>query len=143
MIEVRRTRIYDSWIKELRDQAARARINIRVRRLLLGNPGDVRPVGEGISELRINYGSGYRVYYRQRGDVLIQRAVPLETIKQIENHIGLELRDFLADQIEIVVHAEQRVWITERAQGTDNIRLCDPVGTFEFLGEILVEFGGT
>jgi putative addiction module killer protein len=71
MIQVRRTSVYDKWIKELRDVEARSRINIRVRRLAIGNPGDVRPVGEGISELRINYGPGYRVYYLQRGDVFI------------------------------------------------------------------------
>ena len=71
MLEVRRTSIYDRWIKELRDPGARSRVNIRVRRLLLGNPGDVRPIGEGVSELRINYGPGYRVYYLQRAEVLV------------------------------------------------------------------------
>ena len=71
MVQIRRTNVYDKWIKELRDPNARSRINIRVRRLSLGNPGDVRPVGEGVSELRINYGPGYRVYYLQRGDVFV------------------------------------------------------------------------
>jgi len=55
----------------LRDRQARARINVRIRRLSLGNPGDVKPVGEGISELRIDYGPGYRVYYVQRGQTLV------------------------------------------------------------------------
>jgi putative addiction module killer protein len=55
----------------LRDREARARINIRIRRLSLGNPGDVRPVGGGVSELRIDYGPGYRVYFAQRGPMLI------------------------------------------------------------------------
>lgn len=71
MIEVRRTNVYDKWIKELRDLDARSRVNVRVRRLSLGNPGDVRPVGEGVSEMRINYGPGYRVYYVQRGDMFV------------------------------------------------------------------------
>ena len=71
MVQIRRTNVYDKWIKELRDPNARSRINIRVRRLSLGNPGDVRPVGEGVSELRINYGPGYRVYYVQRGEVFV------------------------------------------------------------------------
>lgn len=62
-MEVRRTDAYDRWFQRLRDRQARARINIRVRRLSLGNPGDVRPVGGGVSELRIDYGPGYRVYF--------------------------------------------------------------------------------
>jgi putative addiction module killer protein len=55
----------------LRDRQARARIDARIRRLSLGNPGDVRPVGEGISELRIDYGPGYRVYFVQRGKTVV------------------------------------------------------------------------
>ena len=66
MIEIRQTEQYSKWFKSLRDYNARMRINIRIRRLSLGNPGDVKPVGEGISELRIDYGPGYRVYYLQR-----------------------------------------------------------------------------
>ena len=66
MIEIRQTEQYAKWFKSLRDHNARMRINIRIRRLSLGNPGDVKPVGEGISELRIDYGPGYRVYYLQR-----------------------------------------------------------------------------
>ena len=50
---------------------ARARIDVRIRRLSLGNPGDVKPAGEGVSELRIDYGPGYRVYFGQRGQTLI------------------------------------------------------------------------
>lgn len=71
MIEVRQTEAYASWFENLRDREARARINIRIRRLSLGNPGDVRPVGGGVSELRIDYGPGYRVYFAQRGPMLI------------------------------------------------------------------------
>lgn len=65
MIEIRQTDVFHKWIKGLRDFTARARINLRIRRLSLGNPGDVRPVGEGVSELRIDYGPGYRVYFVQ------------------------------------------------------------------------------
>jgi putative addiction module killer protein len=67
VIEVRQTEQYARWFASLRDRAARARIDVRIRRLSLGNPGDVRAVGEGVSELRIDYGPGYRVYFVQRG----------------------------------------------------------------------------
>lgn len=67
MIEVRKTRVFEKWLERLRDMAAIARIEVRIRRLSLGNFGDVRPVGEGVSELRIDYGPGYRVYFQQRG----------------------------------------------------------------------------
>jgi putative addiction module killer protein len=71
VMEIRQTENYAEWFAALRDPQARARINIRVRRLSLGNPGDVKPVGEGVSEMRIDYGPGYRIYFVQRGDVLI------------------------------------------------------------------------
>lgn len=71
VIEVRQTDLYAAWFAGLRDRQAKARINARIRRLSLGNPGDVRPVGEGVSELRIDYGPGYRVYYVQRGQYLV------------------------------------------------------------------------
>lgn len=71
VLEIRQTEEYAAWFKRLRDQQAQARINTRVRRLSLGNPGDVKPVGEGVSELRIDYGPGYRVYFIQRGNTLI------------------------------------------------------------------------
>lgn len=70
MIEIRETEVF-SRLRRLRDSQARARIAARVRRLAFGNPGDVKPVGEGVSDLRIHYGSGYRVYYIQRGTLLI------------------------------------------------------------------------
>ncbi|MCY4107709.1 MAG: type II toxin-antitoxin system RelE/ParE family toxin [Chloroflexi bacterium] len=70
MIEIRQTDVYVRWFRRLRDRRARARINVRIRRLSLGNPGDVRPVGEGVSELRIDYGPGYRVYFVWRGPSL-------------------------------------------------------------------------
>jgi putative addiction module killer protein len=71
MIELRETDVYARWFARLRDYEARARILSRIRRLLLGNPGDVKPVGEGISEMRIDYGPGYRVYFTRRGYSLI------------------------------------------------------------------------
>jgi len=71
MIEISQTGVYSRWFEGLRDRRARARIDIRIRRLSLGNPGDVRPVGQGVSELRIDYGPGYRVYFVQRGPSLI------------------------------------------------------------------------
>src|SRR6476661_4505235 len=67
VIEVRETQEFAQWLGRLRDDEARARILSRVRRLSLGNPGDVRPVGEGVSEMRIDYGPGYRLYYVSRG----------------------------------------------------------------------------
>ena len=71
MIGISQTEVYARWFDGLRDRRARARIDIRIRRLLLGNPGDVRPVGQGVSELRIDYGPGYRVYFVQRAASLI------------------------------------------------------------------------
>lgn len=71
MIEVRQTEVFVQWMASLRDSRARMRINVRIRRLSLGNAGDVKPVGEGISEMRIDYGPGYRVYFMQQGSTLI------------------------------------------------------------------------
>lgn len=71
MIEVRQIDAYARWFKKLRDREARTRILIRIRRLSLGNPGDVRPVGAGVSELRIDYGPGYRIYFTARGEKLV------------------------------------------------------------------------
>jgi putative addiction module killer protein len=71
MIEVRQTDLFVNWLRKLRDEQARARIQFRIRRLSLGDFGDVRPVGEGVSELRIDYGPGYRVYFKQIGRLLV------------------------------------------------------------------------
>jgi putative addiction module killer protein len=71
MIEIRKTEIFAKWIDGLRDIRARARILVRIERLGSENPGDVKPVGEGVSELRINYGPGYRVYYKKQGERLV------------------------------------------------------------------------
>ena len=67
MVEILKTELFAKWIDGLEDIRARARILVRIERLAAGNPGDVKPVGEGVSELRIDYGPGYRVYYTQRG----------------------------------------------------------------------------
>jgi putative addiction module killer protein len=66
MVEVRQTDKYAEWFDALHDKQTRARINARIPRLSLGNPGDVKPVGEGVSELRIDYGPGYRVFHSAR-----------------------------------------------------------------------------
>lgn len=71
VIEIRQTDEYEAWFVRLRDVHAKARILARVRRLSLGNLGDVKAVGEGVSELRITYGPGYRIYIKQRGDTLV------------------------------------------------------------------------
>jgi putative addiction module killer protein len=71
LVEIRQTEGFAAWFEALRDRQVRARIQVRIDRLSLGNPGDVRPVGGGVSELRIDYGPGYRVYFAQRGQTLI------------------------------------------------------------------------
>ncbi len=71
MMEVRQTKAFSGWMSRLRDHRARAKILVRIERLALGNPGDVKPVGEGISELRVDYGPGYRVYFLKRGKAYI------------------------------------------------------------------------
>jgi putative addiction module killer protein len=71
VIEIRQTIEYARWFDALRDRTAKARIDIRLRRLSLGNPGDAKPIGEGISELRIDHGPGYRIYYLQQGSMLV------------------------------------------------------------------------
>jgi putative addiction module killer protein len=71
MVEIRKTEFFAQWLDGLRDLQARARVQVRIERLAQGNPGDVQPVGEGVSELRINYGPGYRVYFKQRGHQVV------------------------------------------------------------------------
>ena len=71
MLEVRQTATYVEWFSGLRDRIAKTRIDIRIRRLSLGNAGDVKPVGEGVSELSVDYGPGYRVYFIQKGNVYV------------------------------------------------------------------------
>lgn len=71
MIEIRKTEIFDKWFEKLKDRRAKARIQARIDRMEMGNFGDVGPVGEGVSELRIFYGPGYRVYFIQPTSVAV------------------------------------------------------------------------
>jgi putative addiction module killer protein len=71
MVEIRKTDIFVKWLDGLRDIQARSRVLVRIERLATGNPGDVKPVGEGVSELRIDYGPGYRVYFVKQGQTVI------------------------------------------------------------------------
>jgi putative addiction module killer protein len=71
MIEIRKTEVFAKWLDGLHDIRARARILVRIERLAAGNPGDVKSVGEGVSELRIDYGPGYRVYYKKQGQKVV------------------------------------------------------------------------
>ncbi len=71
MIEVRQTDQFRNWLDSLKDRAGKARILMRIDRLAQGNPGVVAPVGQGVSELKVNFGPGYRVYYVQKGETLI------------------------------------------------------------------------
>ena len=97
MFEVLRSETFDRWLSGLRDRAGRARVLNRIDRLAAGNPGDVRPVGEGVSELRIHFGPAYRVYYATKGQVVIlllaggdksSQAVDIETAKAIAREWG-------------------------------------------------------
>lgn len=71
MIEIHKSATFDKWLLGLRDRAARARVEARIARMALGNPGDVKPLRNGIHEMRIDYGPGYRVYFMQRGQTII------------------------------------------------------------------------
>ena len=71
VVEIRKTDIFARWLDGLLDIQARAHIQARIERLAMGNPGDVKPVGQGVSELRINQGPGYRVYFKQRGREMV------------------------------------------------------------------------
>lgn len=70
-MEVRKTEVYAKWLDGLRDVRARARVLARVERLAAGHAGDAQPIGDGVSELRIHYGPGYRVYFKRKGQELI------------------------------------------------------------------------
>jgi putative addiction module killer protein len=71
MIEIRKTDVFAKWLDGLQDIRARARVLVRIERLATGNPGNAAPVGEGVSELKIDYGPGYRIYYKQFGEQLL------------------------------------------------------------------------
>jgi putative addiction module killer protein len=71
MIEIRETNTYKKWFHSLNDKRAKARIDVRIKRVSLGNFGDVQPVGNGVSELTIDYGAGYRVYFVKQGNLIV------------------------------------------------------------------------
>jgi putative addiction module killer protein len=71
MAEIKKTAEFDKWLGGLRDTRAKAKVLVRMQRLAGGNPGDVGPIGDGLSEMRIDYGPGYRAYYKQTGDTAI------------------------------------------------------------------------
>jgi putative addiction module killer protein len=71
VIEIRETDTFKKWFGSLKDKRAKARIDVRIKRISLGNFGDVEPVGNGVSELRIDYGAGYRVYFVKRGNIIV------------------------------------------------------------------------
>jgi len=71
VLELRKTEIFAQWLDGLRDVRARARVQVRIERLAAGNPSDVQPVGQGVSEMRIDYGPGYRVYFKKMGREIV------------------------------------------------------------------------
>jgi putative addiction module killer protein len=71
MFEVQKTEEFDIWLSGLVDQKAQAKIASRIERLGLGNPGDVKPVGGGVSEMQVPYGPGYRVYFKQTDKTIV------------------------------------------------------------------------
>jgi putative addiction module killer protein len=92
MLEIRKTETFAQWIDSLRDLQARARVQVRIERLAAGNPGDVKAVGEGVSELRIDYGPGYRVYFTKRGrEVVILLAGGDKTTQSADIKTALRL----------------------------------------------------
>jgi putative addiction module killer protein len=98
MFEVLKTEEFDAWLSELSDQTAQAKIASRIERLGLGNPGDVKPVGDGISEMRVHHGAGYRVYYTQTGKTIVvilcggDKSTQDRDIKRAKE-IAIELRE--------------------------------------------------
>lgn len=92
MLEIRKTETYAQWIDNLRDLQARARVLVRIERLAAGNSGDVKAIGEGVSELRIDYGPGYRVYFTKRGrEVVILLAGGDKTTQSADIRVALRL----------------------------------------------------
>jgi putative addiction module killer protein len=96
-MRIRTTALYRDWINHLKDRAARARIQVRVDRLVHGNPGQHRNLASGISELKIDVGPGYRVYYTQRGDELIILLVGGDKLSQQSD---IELAQALARNLQ-------------------------------------------
>ncbi|MBK7357148.1 type II toxin-antitoxin system RelE/ParE family toxin [Propionivibrio sp.] len=71
MFSIKRTDVFSTWLDGLKDRITRQRLNVRLRKAMLGNLGDVRPVGDGVVEMREHFGAGWRMYYIQRGETLI------------------------------------------------------------------------
>lgn len=97
MLEVRQTETYKKWFKTLKDRKARARIDIRIKRISLGNLGDVKSAGKGVSELRIDYGPGYRVYFVERNRI---RIILLAGGKKSTQHKDIKKAQELARLVE-------------------------------------------
>jgi putative addiction module killer protein len=96
VIEIRKTDIFESWFVGLRDIKAARRIQVRIDRLQFGNPGDVKPVGEGVSEMRIDYGPGYRVYYKEhRGQFILLLAGGNKRSQQQDIKAAIELAEWI------------------------------------------------
>jgi putative addiction module killer protein len=92
VIVIRKTAVFEHWLDGLRDIKARARVLVRIERLAGGNPGDVKPVGEGVSELRIDHGPGYRVYFTRRGrEVVILLAGGVKSTQSADIKTALRL----------------------------------------------------
>ncbi len=120
VLEVRTTSIFDDWFGGLRDRQAKSRIDARIRRLSLGNPGDVRPVGQGVSEMRIYHGPGYRVYFVQRGDlfVVLQRADYLAMLRNSDFSQPLVTQE-IADTYGMTEVWSDSRWIIWRVDASD------------------------
>jgi putative addiction module killer protein len=103
--EVRQTEEFAAWLRELRDRQAKARILVRIDRLSVGDPGDVRPVGEGVSELRIDYGPGYRVYFvRQASRTVLLLAGGDKRTQERDIRIALEIALSLQERYDDCCH---------------------------------------
>ena len=90
MIEVRQTEVFASWFTNLRDRKAKARVQVRIDRMEVGNFGDVAPVGQGVSEMRIAYGHGYRVYFVQKGPILSYFCVATTRVHKVPTLLKLK-----------------------------------------------------
>ena len=91
MIEIRRTSEFIGWLRDLRDARAVAKIAVRIKRASEGNLGDVQPVGDGVSEMRIHYGPGYRLYFAMRGDALVILLCGGDKSTQARDIVGAKL----------------------------------------------------
>jgi probable addiction module antidote protein/putative addiction module killer protein len=131
MIEVRKTDEFDVWLSALTDHKAVAKITTRIERLALGNPGDVRAVGGGVSEMRIPYGPGYRVYYKQTGKEIVlkilgeQRKSPLncERIQQMVKTSKFDAAEYLKTPAAIAAY------LTEAFETDDAAYICAALDT--------------